>query len=428
MKKITAIILAVLMVLSTAAAAMGEENRIWQVGDTGEKVTWIQTRLKELEYLDRAPSGTFDEETAEALKAFQQDHGLLKSGMADSITMKTLETATETRSDLASKWAWEYEDVCYEAAADSSMMKSYAMPMMTSSPMAAGGMRNGPVAWNTEEYTTFENNRFLSVATAPLSTFAADADTSSYALFRRKVLGGERVAPDSIRIEEMLNYFHYDYMLPKDGEPFGVTTEIGPCPWNEKTRLLLSAGAILLYILLQNLLTLPLALPALHSKYQTDALFQNGVDILVIMASMLPPFLLLSKPMRKITYHSDPLPLEKPQGGSDVLLTIPAGLMFCMAANLLTDLMVTAVSAFGVELSSPDMALPTGALGILSSVIRVVLMPALVEELCLRGVVMQNLRAFGGWFAVITSALCFGLMHCNLMQTPFAFTVGLALG
>ena len=239
MKKITAIILAVLMVLSTAAAAMGEENRIWQVGDTGEKVTWIQTRLKELEYLDRAPSGTFDEETAEALKAFQQDHGLLKSGMADSITMKTLETATETRSDLASKWAWEYEDVCYEAAADSSMMKSYAMPMMTSSPMAAGGMRNGPVAWNTEEYTTFENNRFLSVATAPLSTFAADADTSSYALFRRKVLGGERVAPDSIRIEEMLNYFHYDYMLPKDGEPFGVTTEIGPCPWNEKTRLLL---------------------------------------------------------------------------------------------------------------------------------------------------------------------------------------------
>ena len=187
-------------------------------------------------------------------------------------------------------------------------------------------------------------------------------------------------------------------------------------------------GAILLYILLQNLLTLPLALPALHSKYQTDALFQNGVDILVIMASMLPPFLLLSKPMRKITYQSDSLPLELPQGGSDVLLTIPAGLMFCMVANLLTDLMVTAVSAFGVELSSPDMALPTGALGILSSVIRVVLMPALVEELCLRGVVMQNLRDFGGWFAVITSALCFGLMHCNLIQTPFAFTVGLALG
>ena len=91
MKKITAIILAVLMVLGTAAAAIGEENRIWQTGDTGEKVTWIQMRLKELEYLDRAPTGTFDEATAEALKQFQRDQGLLQTGMADSVTMKTLE-------------------------------------------------------------------------------------------------------------------------------------------------------------------------------------------------------------------------------------------------------------------------------------------------------------------------------------------------
>ena len=75
--------------------------------------------------------------------------------------------------------------------------------------------------------------------TSPLSTFAADVDTSSYALFRRKVLSGERVSPDSIRIEEMLNYFHYDYAKPQNGEPFGVTVEIAPCPWNEKTKLML---------------------------------------------------------------------------------------------------------------------------------------------------------------------------------------------
>ena len=80
MKKIMAIILAVLMVLSIAASAMGEENRIWQLGDSGEKVTWIQQRLKDLEYLDREPTGTFDEETEEALRAFQWDNGLLKTG------------------------------------------------------------------------------------------------------------------------------------------------------------------------------------------------------------------------------------------------------------------------------------------------------------------------------------------------------------
>ena len=63
-----------------------------------------------------------------------------------------------------------------------------------------------PTDWNTEEYTTFESNRFLSVLTSPLSTFAADVDTSSYAQFRRKVLDRQTVPADSIRIEEMLNY------------------------------------------------------------------------------------------------------------------------------------------------------------------------------------------------------------------------------
>ena len=234
MKRITAAILAVLMVLTVAAGAMGEENRIWQEGDTGEKVLWIQTRLKELEYLDREPTGEFDGETAEALKQFQQDHFLLKTGMADSVTMRTLETATEKASDFRSSMVWEGE---YEEGA---VYDSYCMPAATKAyAPAANGFAAQDISWNTEEYTTFESNRFLSVLTSPLSTFAADADTSSYALFRRKVLSGERVAPDSIRIEEMLNYFHYDYPQPKEGEPFGVAAEIAPCPWNEKTKLML---------------------------------------------------------------------------------------------------------------------------------------------------------------------------------------------
>ena len=237
MKRITAIILAAVMVMAIAAGAMGEENRIWQKGDTGEKVSWIQMRLKELEYLTRDPDGLFDEETEKALMEFQRDQGLLKTGMADSITMQRLETATKKK---AQQTPMIYEDMLeYEAAAESwysAGAKSYsaaAMPMATASGVMAD------YRWNTEEYTTFESNRFLSVRTSPLSTFAADVDTSSYALFRRKVLLGERVSADSIRIEEMLNYFRYDYAQPKNGEPFGVTTEIGPCPWNEKTKLLL---------------------------------------------------------------------------------------------------------------------------------------------------------------------------------------------
>ena len=235
MKRITAIILAVLMVLTIAAGAMGEENKIWFKGDTGEKVTWIQKRLKELEYMDKEPSGVFDEDTERALQEFQRRQGLLVTGMADSITMQMLATVTEKKSETRS---WIYDDVMYEAT---EYEASAPMAMATSMPVSnlSGAAMKGRLDWNAEEYTTFESNRFLSVLTSPLSTFAADVDTSSYALFRRKVLSGERISADSIRIEEMLNYFHYDYAQPKAGEPFGVTTEIAPCPWNESTKLLL---------------------------------------------------------------------------------------------------------------------------------------------------------------------------------------------
>ena len=236
MKRLTALILALLMTLAVAAGAMGEENRIWQKGDTGEKVLWIQQRLKDLEYLNRDPDGIFDEETETALRNFQRNNGLLATGMADEVTMRVLERATETLSD---RNRTVYDDVEWEEGA---AYDSYAMPLATAAyaPTANKSMAaEAEIDWNTDEYTHFESNRFLSTLTSPLSTFAADVDTSSYAHFRRLVLNGEHVPADAIRIEEMLNYFHYDYAQPKGDEPFGVTVEISDCPWNEKTKLML---------------------------------------------------------------------------------------------------------------------------------------------------------------------------------------------
>ena len=89
-----------------------------------------------------------------------------------------------------------------------------------------------------EQYETLADNPIHSVAEAPVSTFSADVDTGAYANVRR-LLNQGRLPPDgAMRLEEMVNYFPYDYALPTDGSPFGVTTELAPSPWNPHTRLL----------------------------------------------------------------------------------------------------------------------------------------------------------------------------------------------
>lgn len=91
---------------------------------------------------------------------------------------------------------------------------------------------------NTEEYKYLTENSFQSVTANPFATFAADVDTASYSNFRRQVMSGSGVRPDSVRVEEFINYFHYDYPQPQGDDPFGVKLEVGPCPWNAQTQLL----------------------------------------------------------------------------------------------------------------------------------------------------------------------------------------------
>ena len=95
--------------------------------------------------------------------------------------------------------------------------------------------------FNTEEYAAIDENGFKSVVTSPLSTFSADVDTASYSNLRRMILGGytaDDIPDGAVRIEEMVNYFSYDYNLPEEDEPFGVTATISDCPWNEENKLL----------------------------------------------------------------------------------------------------------------------------------------------------------------------------------------------
>lgn len=93
--------------------------------------------------------------------------------------------------------------------------------------------------FNTEEYDVIEETGFKSPLSEPFSTFSADVDTASYANIRRMINDNQEVNKDAVRIEEMLNYFSYDYPAPEGNEPFSITTEISDCPWNDNTKLMM---------------------------------------------------------------------------------------------------------------------------------------------------------------------------------------------
>ncbi|MFO1010464.1 MAG: von Willebrand factor type A domain-containing protein [Planctomycetota bacterium] len=84
---------------------------------------------------------------------------------------------------------------------------------------------------NTEAYAPIVENPFKLAAQEPLSTFSADVDTASYANVRRYLNSGTLPPPDAVRVEELLNYFRYEYPKPDGEAPFSVTTRVASCPW-----------------------------------------------------------------------------------------------------------------------------------------------------------------------------------------------------
>jgi Ca-activated chloride channel family protein len=90
---------------------------------------------------------------------------------------------------------------------------------------------------NTEDYEGLDENTFQEATQNPLSTFSIDVDVASYANMRRFINNGQNPPKDAVRIEEMINYFNYDYKQPTGKDPFSINTEVAPAPWNEKHQL-----------------------------------------------------------------------------------------------------------------------------------------------------------------------------------------------
>ena len=104
------------------------------------------------------------------------------------------------------------------------------------------------------------------------------------------------------------------------------------------------------------------------------------------------------------------------------------GGVFCLFANIAAAYVDSIFTSFGIDYSIGETDIPKGIFGFLLYTLSTAIVPAVLEEFALRGIVLGTLRKFGDTFALITSSLCFGIMHGNFEQIPFAFMEGLILG
>lgn len=133
------------------------------------------------------------------------------------------------------------EDGVYSAAETAQDNSSATGEMNNSVDPSSDFLYQDPgTYYDTREYDSMSENGFVSVADRPLSTFAADRDTASYSNVRAYIESGIMPPDGAVRLEEMINYFTYDYKkAPADGDKFSIYTEYADCPWNDDTKLMM---------------------------------------------------------------------------------------------------------------------------------------------------------------------------------------------
>ena len=189
-----------------------------------------------------------------------------------------------------------------------------------------------------------------------------------------------------------------------------------------------SGTAVILYVVIQNFIVLALDWAGLLDLYTKNSIFQSGIDIVLILLGILLPFMLMGKKMHQISGEAEPV-LAEPVKSRSLFIFGMFGCTGCvMLSNIASSYITAIISVFGHELEAPEIGMPDGVAGFLITMLKVCILAAVVEEYCLRGHIMGNLRFYGDAFAIVMSAAIFGLMHGNLIQVPFAMFSGIALG
>lgn len=188
-----------------------------------------------------------------------------------------------------------------------------------------------------------------------------------------------------------------------------------------------TGAAIIGFFFIQQFIGFLLSVPAASELFGSDRVFYESVSLLVPIFSIAVPFLLTGRYLQD-KLPNDLLPLEAPKQRFKTVLAVPAGVMLCLMGSFVSSFINGILQDAGAELTAPDLSVPDSPFAIVIYLLRLTIGAALVEEICMRGVVMQSLRRYGDGFAIAMSAMVFGLLHCNLVQAPFAFIAGAVIG
>jgi Ca-activated chloride channel family protein len=175
---------------------------------------------------------------------------LRSSDSADAVHRAEVEGSYAAKSQVRAIEGLERELHEQAGQALRSDLKSKGRMPVTATPVVTGA-QPGPGLYfradgqlaeadnrhTTEAYDRIDDNPFHKTTQEPRSTFSVDVDTASYSNVRRFLEGGSRPPKDAVRIEEMINYFRYEYPRPTGTDPFSISTEVGPSPWNDKHQL-----------------------------------------------------------------------------------------------------------------------------------------------------------------------------------------------
>ncbi len=189
----------------------------------------------------------------------------------------------------------------------------------------------------------------------------------------------------------------------------------------------IAGKCIICYVFIQNILSVLIFSGSLGTLYTTDLNFQSVVAIFFSLTGMFIPFGIGGYFINKRT-KTDVFNLGKPVSTKLMLAAVPFGFFICLAGNYVTSVFVNFMENIGVHLTSPEYAVPSDLGGRFIYIVAIAVVPPLVEEFAIRGVVMQPLRKYGDAFAIVASSLVFAVLHGNLIQAPFALIAGIGIG